>query len=97
MLIINETVIQTFYTQFLSVDDQPCTCGVVLGTHCGSRYNGGIMTGNCDFKKMYYCSAAYAPAQEKAYCAYCRESDSLGADYCAIGRKDKKSKLFFMK
>ncbi len=64
-------------------------CGVVYGLHCGSRYNDGYITGDCDFDTIYFCPAPYFPAFKKEMCGYCENGDKPGADYCSIGRHDK--------
>ncbi|CAG2101748.1 unnamed protein product [Medioppia subpectinata] len=67
-----------------------CTCGKILGSHCGGRmnipYEYGLyaLTGDCIPTGYYNCPAIDRAPEFKGICNTCQQSDITGKDSCHV-------------
>ncbi len=71
------------------VIEAKCDCGEYIGNHCGDRVIDRFLSGNCDKNYLYYCSAAFFPAQKKTHCESCQNASIPGTDYCSVQNESK--------
>ena len=67
-------------------EPNPCTCGLWAGTNCGTRVGqANNLKGNCDQNGLYNCVIKDQPAELKALCLKCTQTDP-GKFFCPGAR-----------